>query len=116
MMTSSHSGLGLLASGGADIVIAGGVESMSDVPIRYPKKMRKLMMSSTKAKTLGAKLGLISQIRLSHFVPELPAVSEFSSGETMGHSGDRLAAAFRVTRQEQDTYALRCVCYLHFIN
>lgn len=25
----------------------------------------------------------------------------------MGHSGDRLAAAFQVTRQEQDAYALR---------
>jgi len=34
-------------------------------------------------------------------------VAEFSSGETMGHSGDRLAAAFGVTRKEQDDYALR---------
>jgi acetyl-CoA acyltransferase len=37
----------------------------------------------------------------------LPAVSEFSTNETMGHSGDRLAAAFQVSRQEQDEYALR---------
>lgn len=34
-------------------------------------------------------------------------MAEFSSGETMGHSADRLAAAFNVTRQEQDEYALR---------
>lgn len=34
-------------------------------------------------------------------------MAEFSSGETMGHSGDRLAAAFGVTRKEQDDYALR---------
>lgn len=38
---------------------------------------------------------------------QLPAVAEFSSGETMGHSADRLAAAFKVTREEQDAYALR---------
>lgn len=38
---------------------------------------------------------------------QLPAVAEFSTGETMGHSGDRLAAAFGVTRKEQDDYALR---------
>lgn len=38
---------------------------------------------------------------------QLPAVAEFSSGETMGQSGDRLAAAFKVSRQEQDDYALR---------
>lgn len=37
----------------------------------------------------------------------MPAVAEFSSNETMGHSADRLAAAFQVTRQEQDEYALR---------
>jgi len=39
--------------------------------------------------------------------PELPAISEFTSGETMGHSGDRLAAAFGVSRREQDEFALR---------
>lgn len=38
---------------------------------------------------------------------QLPAVAEFSSGETMGHSADRLAAAFKVSRREQDDYALR---------
>uniref|UniRef100_A0A914S711 Uncharacterized protein n=1 Tax=Parascaris equorum TaxID=6256 RepID=A0A914S711_PAREQ len=32
-------------------------------------------------------------------MPELPAVAEFSSGETMGQSGDRLAAAFGVSRR-----------------
>lgn len=37
----------------------------------------------------------------------MPAVAEFSSNETMGHSGDRLAAAFGVSRAEQDEYALR---------
>jgi acetyl-CoA acyltransferase len=38
---------------------------------------------------------------------QLPSVAEFSSGETMGHSADRLAAAFGVSRKEQDEYALR---------
>lgn len=37
----------------------------------------------------------------------MPAIAEFSSGEVMGHSGDRLAAAFNISRQEQDDYALR---------
>merc|ERR1711894_574899 len=39
--------------------------------------------------------------------PELPAVAEFSTNETMGHSADRLCATFGVTRQEQDEFALR---------
>ena len=35
----------------------------------------------------------------NYFTPELPAVAEFTSGETMGKSGDRLAAAFGVSRK-----------------
>lgn len=34
-------------------------------------------------------------------------MAEFSTSETMGHSADRLAAAFGISRLEQDEYALR---------
>lgn len=80
---------------------------MSDVPIRHSRKMRSLMLKANKAKTVGQQLSLLSTIRPGFLVPELPAVAEFSSGETMGHSADRLAAAFNASRKEQDDYALR---------
>lgn len=107
------SGVGLIASGQCDTVIAGGVEFMSDVPIRLSRPLRKTLLSLNKAKTLGARLGLLSKIRPKFLSPELPAVAEFSTGETMGHSGDRLAAAFGVSRQEQDEYALRSHTLAH---
>lgn len=100
-------GIGLIACGVYDIIVAGGVEFMSDVPIRHNRKMRSLMLKANKAKTLQQRLGLLSTLRPGHFVPELPAVAEFSSGETMGHSADRLAASFNATRKEQDDFALR---------
>ncbi|GAB0094910.1 trifunctional enzyme subunit beta, mitochondrial [Sergentomyia squamirostris] len=100
-------GIGLIATGTYDVVVAGGVEFMSDVPIRHSRKMRGLMLKANKAKTPMAKLSLLSTLRPGHLIPELPAVAEFSSGETMGHSADRLTAAFNVSRQEQDDYALR---------
>lgn len=100
-------GVGLIASGTYDVIVAGGVEFMSDVPIRHSRKMRQVMLKANKAKTAGAKLSLLASIKPSFLIPELPAVAEFSSGETMGHSADRLAAAFNVSRQEQDDYALR---------
>jgi acetyl-CoA acyltransferase len=99
--------IGFIASGVYDVCLAGGVETMSDVPIRHSKKMRQLMLSSTKAKTIGQKLGLLAKIRPDFFVPELPGIAEFSTGEVMGHSADRLAAAFKVSRQEQDEFAAR---------
>ncbi|XP_034174863.1 mitochondrial trifunctional protein beta subunit [Osmia lignaria lignaria] len=100
-------GMGLIALGVYDVVVAGGVEFMSDIPIRHSRGMRSLMLQANKAKSVKQKLALLAGIRPSHFIPDLPAVAEFSSNETMGHSGDRLAAAFGVSRREQDEYALR---------
>lgn len=107
------SAVGLIASGQCDTAIAGGVEFMSDVPIRLSRPLRKTLLTLNKAKSLGARLGLLSKIRPSFLSPELPAVAEFSTGETMGHSGDRLAAAFGISRQEQDEYALRSHTLAH---
>uniref|UniRef100_H9GEC0 Trifunctional enzyme subunit beta, mitochondrial n=1 Tax=Anolis carolinensis TaxID=28377 RepID=H9GEC0_ANOCA len=100
-------GVGLIASGQMDVVVAGGVELMSDVPIRHSRKMRKMMLGLPRAKSIGQRLSLLSRIRPDFFTPELPAVAEFSTSETMGHSADRLAAAFAISRTEQDQYAFR---------
>lgn len=99
--------MGQIALGTIDTAIAGGVEFLSDIPIRLSRKLRKLMLSANKAKTLGQKLGLLAQFRPSLLSPEFPAVAEFTTGETMGHSGDRLAASFGVSRADQDAFALR---------
>lgn len=65
-------GIGLLSSGNADIAIAGGVEFMSDVPIRYNRKVREAMLSLNKAKSLGQRLGTISRFFMSN--PLMPEV------------------------------------------
>jgi len=101
-------GIGYIASGYCDTVIAGGVEFMSDVPIRHSRRMRQLMLAINKAKTAGARMSIIMQmLNPSVLTPELPAVAEFSTNETMGHSADRLCAAFGVSRIEQDAFASR---------
>jgi len=96
-----------IATGQADIILAAGVETMSDVPIRFSKALRKRMLASQKVKSIPGYLGLLSGLKMKDLAPELPAVAEFSSGETMGFSADRLASAFGVTRQAQDAFALR---------
>lgn len=64
-------GIGLIATGTYDIVVAGGVESMSDVPIRHSRKMRALMLRANRAKTVGQKLSLLSTIRPDFLIPEV---------------------------------------------
>uniref|UniRef100_A0A0N4ZV90 acetyl-CoA C-acyltransferase n=1 Tax=Parastrongyloides trichosuri TaxID=131310 RepID=A0A0N4ZV90_PARTI len=96
-----------IQTGYCEAGIAGGVEYLSDVPIRYNRKVRSAMMSLGKAKALPAKLKLGKDIATNILSPELPAIAEYTTGETMGHSGDRLAATFHVSRDEQDDFALR---------
>jgi acetyl-CoA acyltransferase len=40
------SGINLIQTGQADVVIAGGVETMSDVPIKFSKPIRERMLAS----------------------------------------------------------------------
>eukprot|EP00037_Helgoeca_nana_P032138 m.412413 g.412413 ORF g.412413 m.412413 type:complete len:471 (-) comp28844_c0_seq1:181-1593(-) len=101
------SAMGMIATGQADVCIAGGVETMSDVPIRFSQNVRKAMLKSTKIKSPGGYLGLLKGLGLKDLAPELPGVTEFSTNETMGHSADRLASAFGVTREASDEFALR---------
>lgn len=68
---SCPAGIGLIAAGQCDVIVAGGVELMSDVPIRHSRKMRKTMLTLNRAKTIGQKLALISKIRPDYFAPEV---------------------------------------------
>ncbi|CAD5223441.1 unnamed protein product [Bursaphelenchus okinawaensis] len=96
-----------IQSGNYDVAIAGGVEFLSDAPIRYNREVRKAMFGMQKAKALPDRLKFGQKIIGGIFSPQLPAVAEFTSGEVMGHSADRLASAFGVSRKEQDEFALR---------
>jgi len=64
-------GMGLIACGVYDAIIAGGVEFMSDIPIRFNRSMRSLMLQANKAKTLPNKLALLASIRPNHFIPDV---------------------------------------------
>lgn len=95
-----------ISAGSADVVIAGGAETLSDVPIRFRKPIRKRLIQSQKAKGLPDYLKLLKGLRLSDLLPEVPALAEFSTGLTMGQNGERLAKRLGITREEQDAFAL----------
>ena len=100
------SGVDLIRGGGADAVVAGGTETLSDPPIRLQRSVRKRLFESRKAKGPGDYLELLQGLGPGDLVPESPSIAEFSTGEVMGESADKLAAMFGVTREEQDEYAL----------
>lgn len=97
----------LVASGQADAVIAGGTESLSDVPIGFGKALRKKLYQLRKVESVWAYRKLFRGLSLSDLVPRTPGIEEYSTGESMGEYGDKLAAMFGVSRKDQDEYALR---------
>lgn len=88
------------------VSLAVGVETMSDIPIRLSRPLRQALLSARNAKTFGQMVSRFSGIRPKHLIPDVPSISEFSTGETMGQSCDKMAARYGVSRQDQDAFAL----------
>ena len=71
-------GLGLLASGYCDAVIAGGTDTMSDVPIRHSRRMRRVMLAMSRAKSLQQRVPLIAQmLNPKNWTPEVEQITAF---------------------------------------
>ena len=96
-----------IETGNARAAIVGGTEVMSDIPIRFRKKFRQKLLETQKYKSPGDYLKFFKNLKPSDLLPEIPSISEFSTGETMGQSCDKMAAKYDVSREEQDAYALR---------
>lgn len=101
------SGSDLIARGYADVVIAGGAESLSDVPILFSKNFSEALVGASKQKSVGGKLGAFSKIRPKDLAPDTPAIAESTTGLTMGESAEKMAKANGITREEQDKFAMQ---------
>jgi len=90
----------------ANIILAGGVESMSDFPVLFRKTMREFLMKFMKAKTFKAKLKILLSFRPSFLVPDIPKIADPICDLDMGQTAEVLSREFKVTREEQDEFAL----------
>jgi acetyl-CoA acyltransferase len=96
-----------IASGQADVVLAGGVESLSDIPILASRRLADILVEVGKAKSLAARVRAFSRVRPRDLVPVSPAIAEPSTGETMGQSAEKMAKENHISREAQDRWALR---------
>jgi len=101
------SGANKILIGDAEVIIAGGTESMSGFPILFNKKAREFLQRLGKAKTFKEKLAVILSFRPGFLKPEIPAIADPLCGLTMGQTAENLVRDFRISRQEQDEFALR---------
>ncbi len=93
-----------------DCYLVGGTESMSNIPFHFTKKMQEILFQFQRAKTFGAKLSVLGQIRPKYLAPRaalMLGLTDPVCGLGMGQTAEVLAKEFGITRQEQDEFALQ---------
>ncbi len=99
-------GAGAILSGEADVVLAGGAESLTNVPIQFSRKAARTFMEASKAKTLPQKVATFSKLRPADLAPVAPAIAEYTTGLSMGQSAEKMAKENDISRLAQDEIAL----------
>jgi acetyl-CoA acyltransferase len=96
-----------IALGHAEVVIAGGAESLSNVPILHSRGMSDALVAASRAKSFGGRVRALARVRPRDLVPITPAIAEPSTGESMGESAEKMAKINGIPRADQDHFALR---------
>lgn len=99
-----------ILNGEAQIILAGGVESMSNIPLLFNKKMTNFFEKLFKSRTVGAKLRTLLSFRLGFLKPIIgvqQGLTDPISGMMMGCTAEVLAKEFSISRKEQDEFALK---------
>jgi acetyl-CoA C-acetyltransferase len=95
-----------IATGQIEAGIAGGTDTISDLPIVYPDAYRTILLESARGRSLGQRLKPWLRLRPRHFKPSLPAVVEPRTGLSMGQSMEVTAKQWGIGRAEQDALTL----------
>jgi acetyl-CoA acyltransferase len=100
-------GVQLIEMGQARVVMAGGAESLSHIPITVSAKLSKSLVRASKGKSVGQKLSAFKPLRPKDLLPVQPAIAEMTTGESMGQAAERMAKENKISREAQDDWALR---------
>ena len=92
------------------LMLAGGAESMSNVPLLFPQESMVPMSKMARAKGAFQKASAVATLRPRHFKPiaalEL-GLSDPTCGMIMGKTAEVLVQEFGISRKEQDEFALQ---------
>ncbi len=98
-----------IRTGEATVVIAGGVESMTNIPFFLLKETTEILTKYQRARTLGEKLAILSAVRPRHFTPRIGlmlGLTDPTCRLNMGETAEVLARELGVSREVQDRLAL----------
>lgn len=96
-----------ISVGNADVIIAGGTESVSNMPMLFTTSFRSILRDYHRAGNLINKIRHLLKLRLRDFYPDIPEIAEYSTGITLTEYGERIARENSITREEQDEFSVR---------
>ncbi len=108
-MQSVSAAFEMIQAGSAEVVVAGGTESLSNTPLIYSKAFTEFFARLSRARTLGQKLSTLAGFRLSMLAPRvslMEGLTDPTCGLNMGQTAEVLAREFGIGRAEQDAFAV----------
>jgi acetyl-CoA acetyltransferase family protein len=99
-----------MLAGRGDVFLVGGVESMSQLPLLYSYETAKKIGALARAKDIAQRIQAVTRFRLEDLKPEIAlqlGLSDPVCGLSMGQTAENLSREFNISREEQDTFAMR---------
>jgi hypothetical protein len=97
---------GQVRTGAADLVLCGGVESLSQAPVGLSRGLSRTLRRAGTAGGPGELLRTFGDLRPSDLGLQVPAVEERTTGMSMGEHCEEMARDWEIGREDQDRYAL----------
>ncbi len=98
-----------IRSGTSDVIVAGGTESMSQLPLVFSKEFADIFGEFAFAKSLGGRINALKKLKLKDLKPRISVMEGLTDpfvGINMGMTAEILAKEFGLSRKEQDEFAL----------
>jgi acetyl-CoA C-acetyltransferase len=96
-----------IALGQIECGIAGGVDSISDIPMAVSDKLRKILLHVRNVKSITEKIKFFLKIRPGDLAPLVPKNEEVQTGLSMGGHTEITAKHYKISREDQDNFALK---------
>jgi acetyl-CoA C-acetyltransferase len=106
-MAGALEAAGMVGRGGCELALVGGVDSLSRVQIGLSQPLSDWVRAFQRARSLGQKLSHLTELKLADVKFYVPAVSNRTTGLSMGEHSEITAKEWQIGRTEQDALALQ---------
>jgi len=103
------SGAQAIATGEAELVLVGGVDTLSNIPASLSANFYELTSRYRRSRSTRARLSCLLKLRPADFIPRTTTPPDYpdpTCGLNLGETAEELARELAISREAQDEYAL----------